>query len=121
MKLSAVRIWVNDLAAAKTFYQDQLQLRLINDASAHGACVFDIGGASLVVEAADEQTSAEEGGLLRRFTGISFAVKNIHAEVDELRLRGVTFTHEPEQQYWGGWLAWFKDPSGNVLELVQNP
>jgi lactoylglutathione lyase len=121
VQLSAVRIWVNDLAVAKAFYQDKLQLVLVNDASAYGACIFNIGAANLVVEVADEQTSAEEGGLLRRFTGISFNVKDIHAEVARLRACGVAFDHEPEQQAWGGWLAWFKDPSGNVLELVQNP
>jgi catechol 2,3-dioxygenase-like lactoylglutathione lyase family enzyme len=121
MKISAVRIWVRDIAAAKAFYQDQLGLTLVNDMSAHGVCVFNMGGAVLVVEVADEQTSAEEGGLLGRLTGISFETQDIHAEVARLKARGVTFDHAPEQQYWGGWLAWFKDPSGNTLELVQNP
>jgi catechol 2,3-dioxygenase-like lactoylglutathione lyase family enzyme len=121
MNISAVRLWVTDINAAKTFYRDTLQLALTNDWSEHGACVFTAGSITLVVEAADAQTSADEGGLVGRLTGISFAVADIHAEVARLKARGVRFDHEPEQQYWGGWLAWFKDPTGNVLELVQNP
>jgi len=35
--------------------------------------------------------------------------------------KGVEFVEEPTRQFWGGWLADFRDPTGNVLTLVQNP
>jgi predicted enzyme related to lactoylglutathione lyase len=120
MKLSAVRIFVSDIAAAKPFYADMLGLKLINDWSEHGTCVFDAQGVTVVVEYTDDATSSEEGGLVGRFTGVSFAAPDIHAEVARLQARGVEIGHMPEQQYWGGWLAWIRDPSGNVIELVQN-
>jgi predicted enzyme related to lactoylglutathione lyase len=121
MKLSAVRIFVSDISAAKHFYADLLGLTLINDWTEHGACVFDAQGVTVVVEYTDDATSSEEGGLVGRLTGVSFATQDIHAEVARLQARGVVINGMPEQQYWGGWLAWICDPSGNVLELVQTP
>ena len=56
-----------------------------------------------------------------RFTGLSFPVEDIHAKYRQLSAAGVEFSGEPERQYWGGWLATFKDPSGNGLQLVQQP
>jgi predicted enzyme related to lactoylglutathione lyase len=32
--------------------------------------------------------------------------------------KGVHFTAPPEKQEWGGTLAHFEDPAGNVLTLV---
>ncbi len=31
------------------------------------------------------------------------------------------FSGAPEKQDWGGWLATFKNPAGNELQLVQLP
>ena len=38
-----------------------------------------------------------------------------------LRKAGVTFTHGPVKQPWGGWVADFLDPDGNELEVVHHP
>jgi uncharacterized glyoxalase superfamily protein PhnB len=35
-----------------------------------------------------------------------------------LRDRGVEFPGPPERQAWGGLLAHFRDPDGNVITLV---
>ena len=32
---------------------------------------------------------------------------------------GVTFTREPSQEPWGGWIATIRDPDGNVVQLLQ--
>ena len=34
---------------------------------------------------------------------------------------GVVFTRAPEREEWGGWVATFADPDGNVLQLMQLP
>lgn len=36
-----------------------------------------------------------------------------------MRERGVAFTEEPHAQSWGGWIATFRDPDGNTIQLLQ--
>jgi predicted enzyme related to lactoylglutathione lyase len=33
----------------------------------------------------------------------------------------VDFTRAPAREEWGGWVATFADPDGNVLQLMQLP
>ena len=46
-------------------------------------------------------------------------VDDIHAQARRLAEAGVEFIRPPEQETWGGWVATFKDPDGNVLQLLQ--
>jgi predicted enzyme related to lactoylglutathione lyase len=48
-------------------------------------------------------------------------VADIHQEHRRLSQAGVEFIRPPEQEHWGGWVATFKDPDGNVLQLLQFP
>ena len=121
MELNTARVFVNDLAAAKTFYADQLGLALTADGSAYGYCVFKSGGMELVVESVAADAPEEERVLVGRFTGLSFTVQDVEARYQELLARGVPFTGLPEKQAWGGTLATFQDPSGNELQMVQRP
>ena len=59
------------------------------------------------------------------FTVLNFEVDDVEAAVDELTGRGVAF----QESQWvdekginrrgGPLIAWFKDPSGNVLSVLQ--
>ena len=119
MNLSAVRVFVKDVAEAKAFYAERLGLRLTLGDLDNGVCIFDAGSAQLIVEAVPDGAPADEQVLVGRFTGISFAVDDIAARHQDLLASGVEFSGAPEQQYWGGWLATLKDPAGNELQLVQ--
>ncbi len=119
MKLSTARIFVRDLEAAQAFYRDTLGLRLHAGSSALGYCVFESGGAQLVVESVPVEAPADEQCLVGRFTGLSFTVENVAAAYERLTSRNVSFSGAPETQSWGGVLATFKDPAGNELQLVQ--
>lgn len=121
MKLipSTFRIFVQELAEAKIFYEEKLQWNLAVDASRHGYLVFEPGNISVIVERTGRKESDEEGGLLGRFTGLSLAVEDMESTVTELKQRGVEITAGPEKQPWGGVLAWFKDSEGNILTLVE--
>jgi predicted enzyme related to lactoylglutathione lyase len=50
---------------------------------------------------------------------LNLGVIDIHAAADRLRERGVTFTREPSAESWGGWIATFADPDGNLVQLLQ--
>ncbi len=121
MKLipSTFRIFVQALDEAKVFYAEKLQWDLAEDASNYGYLVFEPGNLTVIVERTNRKESDEEGGLLGRFTGLSLALEDMESTVSELKGRGVKITAGPERQAWGGVLAWFEDPEGNILTLVE--
>lgn len=116
--IDTIRIFTQDLGAALSFYRDKLEMTpAIED---EHMALFDTGSAKLMLEAIDpEEDTAEE--LVGRFTGISFAVSDIRGAFAALEKAGVSFDGRPELQPWGGALAHFFDPDGNVLTLVQYP
>lgn len=116
MRLYGVRIFVDDLIAARRFYVEQLGLCVnweMGELDAFGAA---LDNAELIVERS--APGDEGGGLVGRFVGVSLQVDDIQAEFEALRARGVTFEGPPVRQPWGGWLAHFRDPAGNVLTLL---
>jgi predicted enzyme related to lactoylglutathione lyase len=119
MKLSAVRLFVRELAPARAFYADLLRLRMTQGGVQLGYYAFESGGVHVVVELVAANAPAEDQVLVGRFTGVSFAVSDINAEYARLSAHGVHFSGPPERQSWGGWLATFRDPSGNELQLAQ--
>jgi predicted enzyme related to lactoylglutathione lyase len=50
---------------------------------------------------------------------VHLGVRDIHALYARLKERGVEFIRPPEREEWGGWVATFRDPDGNVLQLLQ--
>ena len=52
---------------------------------------------------------------------INLGVDDIHAEHNRLSDAGVVFIRPPERESWGGWVATFQDPDGNLLQLLQTP
>jgi catechol 2,3-dioxygenase-like lactoylglutathione lyase family enzyme len=61
-------------------------------------------------------------------TVLNFPVPDIEAAVDELTAAGVVFEQYPDGPtktndkgiaHPGPWQAWFKDPAGNILSVVQ--
>jgi hypothetical protein len=63
------------------------------------------------------------------FTILNFPVKNIEEAVDELTRRGVRFEIYDQgeaktddrgiMRYMGPAIAWFKDPAGNILSVLE--
>lgn len=121
MNLAAVRVFVRDLAAARRFYEGALGLSLTSDDAANGFCLFSAGSIDLILETVANDAPADEQALVSRFSGLSFDVTDIRSERARLGNLGVRFTGEPEQQFWGGWIATFCDSSNNELRPVQRP
>ena len=116
MKLYGVRIFVDDFAAARAFYIDTLGLPVTWEMAEHGAMGVGVGGAELIVEAVP--ADSEDRGLVGRFVGVSLQVDDIAATYADLAARGVPFDGPPDKQFWGGSLAHFRDPAGNILTLL---
>ncbi|MGP3982895.1 VOC family protein [Streptomyces sp. KR80] len=110
---------VNDLQKAKQFYGKTLDLKVSED---NGMLMLHLaGGTEIFVYPKDDHTPAT-------FTILNFSVDDIDGAVDELGERGVSFerykgfeqdekgiARGPE----GPKIAWFKDPAGNVLSVLQ--
>jgi predicted enzyme related to lactoylglutathione lyase len=118
MKLYAVRIFVDDWLAACTFYEETLGLPLEFKDDSFGWAEFDVGGAKFGVERVANDTCSDDKALIGRFLGVSLEVDDVQSTYEALVAKGVEFTSPPEMQSWGGVLANFKDPSGNILTLM---
>ncbi|MFF7791615.1 VOC family protein [Streptomyces sp. NPDC007991] len=110
---------VNDIEAARTFYGDTLGLRVSEE---HGMLFLHIAGdRDILVYPKPDHTPAT-------FTILNFPVDDIEAAVDELARRGVHFESydhlkvDDKGIFRGGGplIAWFTDPSGNVLSVIQD-
>jgi catechol 2,3-dioxygenase-like lactoylglutathione lyase family enzyme len=109
-----------DLARARPFYEGVLGL--VPEFAAPGGVMYTTGGGThfLVFPSGGRASGAH--------TQIGFAVADIGAAVAELKARGITF----ETYAFDGFdpagsiatngdirAAWFKDPDGNLLSVVQ--
>lgn len=116
MKLAAIRVFVEDMAAARSFYADLLGLQPVS--LEPSALLFDVGGPLLIIEPADAEARAE--GLVGRFTGFSLGVNDIESLHARLKANDCTIVGPPECQAWGGALMHVKDPSANIVTFVQD-
>jgi predicted enzyme related to lactoylglutathione lyase len=114
MKPCAVRIWTDDLDKSRAFYTGALPFEVKIDGADDGYIIIGTPSIDLLLE-------ADDGEWVGRHTALSLWVDDIQETWKEMTARGVEFVEEPQQQFWGGWLADFKDCTGNVLTLVQNP
>ncbi|SCA57008.1 Glyoxalase/bleomycin resistance protein/dioxygenase [Candidatus Terasakiella magnetica] len=116
--IDAIRIFSGDFQETKTFFVEAVGFEIgFED---EGVCVFDLAGTKLILEEVD-LSEPEAAGMVGRFTGVSFATDDIKSTYKELSAKGVHFEGKPETEEWGGAMAHFKDPAGNVFTLVQYP
>ena len=112
-------VWTARISEAEKFYSEVLGLPM--KARSHGALVYSVGGGDLRVSPVPAtQPSAH--------TVLGFAVSDIRTVVDRLAARGVVFErfaafpHDPLgviKTPEGAQVAWFRDPDGNLLSIVQ--
>ncbi|AOS63632.1 VOC family protein [Actinoalloteichus hymeniacidonis] len=112
---------VDDMPKAKRFYGETLGLKL-TDAPEFGLVNLHIaGGRDVLIYPTRHHVPAG-------YTILNFPVADIDAAVDELTRRGVVLErYEGFDQDDKGVLrgdgpliAWFKDPAGNVLSVLQS-
>ena len=113
--ISNVRIFVDDWREGIVFYRDVVGLPLAFVSETPPYAGFMAGSVTLMLEPGGDEHRA----LVGRFTGISLATEDIAAEYQRLVDGGVEFLHASEKQAWGALLTHFKDPSGNVITVVE--
>jgi catechol 2,3-dioxygenase-like lactoylglutathione lyase family enzyme len=111
---------VDDLQAAREFYGETLGLN-ISVMSEHLMSLDLAGDRSTLVYQKPDYTPAT-------YTILNFPVDDIDKAVDQLSTRGVRFERYDGSQQdekgisrgEGPYIAWFKDPAGNVLSVLQD-
>jgi catechol 2,3-dioxygenase-like lactoylglutathione lyase family enzyme len=114
---------VNDLAKARAFYGETLGLQVDNEGV--GLRLHLPGGGTVFAYPKEDHQPAT-------FTFLNFVVDSIDEAVDELTNRGVQFEHYDDgpktdekgifrgtSKNQGPDIAWFKDPAGNVLAVLE--
>ena len=113
MEIAYVNVNVSNLSRAVEFYRDTLGLALGFSDEEHGYASFSAGPISLGLAVGEE----DQRELLGRHTGVGFNTADLEADHKRLAEQGVVFTMEPTRQPWGGFMALFADPDGNVFYL----
>jgi catechol 2,3-dioxygenase-like lactoylglutathione lyase family enzyme len=111
---------VNDIQKAKDFYGRTLGLEV---SESHGLLTLHLGGGTSVLIYPKPNHSPAT------FTILNFPVDDVDQAVEELTRRGVRFevydvaeikTDEKGIMRGSGpTIAWFKDPAGNVLSVIE--
>jgi catechol 2,3-dioxygenase-like lactoylglutathione lyase family enzyme len=113
---------VDDLAKAKEFYETKLGLK--TEDAVGGAHIILPGGAKAWMYPKKDHVPAS-------YTMLDFIVDNIDTAVDKLTKQGVIFEHYDQapqdakgvlrgkEHNMGPNIAWFKDPAGNILAILE--
>lgn len=117
---------VDDLPRAKAFYGQTLGLQIKETKVTDTASILTLtlaGGTRVLIYAKPNHVPAS-------FTVLNFPVQDVERVIDALIERGV----RPEiykdgpvtdakgiSRGQGPTIAWFKDPAGNILSVVENP
>ncbi|MDX2225158.1 MAG: VOC family protein [Rhodospirillaceae bacterium] len=117
LKIQTVRVYAGDFAGAYAFYAQALGLKPVAGSAEGPYALFDTGAAQLAVERIPPGHPAY-AELVGRFAGVSFRVDDLSATYRHLTDHGVEFMAPPQRQSWGGGIAHFRDPAGNILSLV---
>ncbi len=120
LRLWYVNVYVSDLARSVEFFEKTLGLGLQFSDEKFGYASVDAGPVRMglaQIDPDDEQSRA----LVGRQTGVGFGVPDLKAAHAELEAAGVSFSMKPAKQPWGGFMALFADPDGNVFYLDQLP
>lgn len=100
--------------AMASFYRDTLGMVPHSDRA--GFINFEWGAFRLTIAVHDGVSgpTTDPGRVM-----INLEVADIDATHTRLVEAGVTFIRPPEAESWGGRIATFSDPDGNVLQLLQ--
>lgn len=112
---------VNDIPKAKEFYGRMLGLEI---SESNGLLSLRLGGGNTVL------IYPKPNHVAATFTVLNFPVNNVEQAVDELTKRSVRFEiyNEPNLKTdekgicrggGGPVIAWFKDPAGNILSVLE--
>lgn len=122
--LDHVAVITTDVERAAAFYTGLLGFRETArlETSHSGTIIFvGLNGAQVELFGNGEPRPPEEAPRRVGYAHITLLVDDVDAEHDRLKAAGVEFYMEPTTVESGLRLAFFRDPDGNPIELLQRP
>jgi catechol 2,3-dioxygenase-like lactoylglutathione lyase family enzyme len=120
--IAAITLFVEDLEAAKRFYQGVFELPVAyqDDNSA----VFMFGETMVnLLRTSEAPGLVDPAKVASRDAGVRFqftlAVDDVDAMCERLKARGVEFLNGPIDRPWGIRTATFYDPGGHIWEIAR--
>ena len=123
MKYTFTRLLVDqaDFQACFDFYKNVLGFKVTWGEGDNVYASFDTGSTNLAINAywtVSEPLHLPEERPKTDRSILIFEVEDVDAKYEELKTRGVIFTHPPEDRTeWGIRTAHFRDPAGNLIEI----
>ncbi len=120
--IAAITLFVEDLPAAKRFYQDVFGLPVFYEDP--NSAVFQVLGDTLVnlLNVAEAPKLIEPAVVADPEAGARFVftveVEDVDATSAELTARGANLVNGPMDRPWGIRTASFKDPGGHIWEIA---
>ncbi len=113
----------NDLTKTKEFYSKVLGLEVEESPAPMSILTVHLATGTVIIYPKPDHIAAG-------FTVLNFPVDNIDAAVEDLAAKGVTFEQYDDMtdesgvmrgisRNMGPDIAWFKDPGGNILSILQ--
>jgi len=107
-------IWSEDLNNLLPFYRDTLGLKVGMEAP--GFVILGNADEPVAALGTHSDVHGKANDPARHIVG--FATDDMHADCARLKAAGVEFVEEPNKMD-NGWIATFKDPEGNLIQLLQ--
>jgi len=120
--ISAITLFVEDLAAAKEFYSRVFGLPVVFEDD--DSVVFKLGNTLVnLLKTAAAAELIEPAAVAPREAGsrlqLTIEVDDVDAMCAELTARGVVLLNGPMDRPWGVRTASFKDPAGHIWEIAR--
>jgi catechol 2,3-dioxygenase-like lactoylglutathione lyase family enzyme len=121
--ISAITLFVDDVAAAKSFYEEVFELAAVYEDEV--STVFKFGGTLVNLLQRSEapqlvtpaRVAASEDSAARAL--LTITVEDVDAVCERLRQRGVELLNGPVDRPWGIRTAAFRDPGGHFWEIAR--
>ncbi len=117
-KVCIIQIGVSDLDKAIDWYSNTLGFEISKE-HYHYPVAVDLAheGCRLLLHTADKPTQVDYPNAAQ--TLICIQTDDLASSMNDLKTKAVEFIHETPQRFPAGVYAAFKDPFGNVHELVE--
>jgi lactoylglutathione lyase len=117
MNICLTTIHVNDMDAALDLYEGKLGFPVINRDNYPYVVVIKSDNFPIVLHRVDKAT--ETAYAQQAHIVLAFQVDDLNAVFNDYKSKGVLFIDEQPQAFPAGLKAAFKDPAGNIHELME--
>jgi len=115
VKFCVITIYVHDMKSAVDFYTTKLGFMVVHSSD----CIvhLDTDGPTVILEKAATPNVAQYPKASQ--VVLAMSTEDLKTTASELRAADVVFIHDTPMDFPGGIFMAFRDPSGNVIELLQ--